>query len=132
VALAHAGWRGLAAGILEQTLADFPTPASETLVWLGPAIGPCHFEVGRDVRQAFLDPAGIGLREQLAACFKETAGSGKFLADLYQLARIKLTACGVGSISGGRYCTYCQEEQFYSFRRSQTTGRMASLIYLKP
>ncbi|MCB1672179.1 MAG: peptidoglycan editing factor PgeF [Gammaproteobacteria bacterium] len=131
VAVAHAGWRGLAAGILERTLAEFPSPPDATAVWLGPAIGPCHFEVGAEVREEFLAAATGKLAEELAACFSEAPGTRKYLADLYGLARTRLHHRGVVSITGGGHCTFCQSEQFFSFRRQPETGRMASLIYLK-
>ncbi len=133
VAVAHAGWRGLADGILERTLACFPVPASEVIVWMGPAIGPCHFEVGAEVRDIFLSSADDGqLRSRLdAEGFRPTANAGKYLADLYALARLKLLAAGVVAVSGGGACTYCDVERFYSYRRDGATGRMASVIGLR-
>jgi len=125
VAAAHAGWRGLAAGVLEQTLRCFEGSASAIMVWLGPAIGPQAFEVGNEVRETFL-------QQQDAA---ETAfaphGRGKWLADIYQLARLRLQAQGVTRISGGDHCTYTESERFFSYRRDGRTGRMASLIWLE-
>ncbi len=133
VAVAHAGWRGLADGILERTLACFPVSASEVIVWMGPAIGPCHFEVGAEVRDIFLSSADDGqLRSRLdAEGFRPTANAGKYLADLYALARLKLLAAGVVAVSGGGACTYCDVERFYSYRRDGATGRMASVIGLR-
>ncbi|MBL4820986.1 MAG: peptidoglycan editing factor PgeF [Gammaproteobacteria bacterium] len=130
VAAAHCGWRGLAIGILEHTIAEFTSPARDIVAWMGPAIGPCHFEVGAEVRDAFILGTTRDLRARLDACFVPTQSRGKFMADLYQLARIKLGQLGVESISGGDFCTYCQADEFYSFRRQNKTGRMVSLIYL--
>lgn len=131
VGVAHAGWRGLAAGVLENTLSAFPVPAAETAVWLGPAIGPCHFEVGVEVQEAFLATVSGALRAALLECFQPVPGSDKYLANLYGLATARLQQQGVTAISGGEFCTYCDADQFYSFRRQARTGRMASLIYLK-
>ncbi|WP_337843277.1 peptidoglycan editing factor PgeF [Rheinheimera sp.] len=124
VAAAHAGWRGLCDGVLEQTLAHFPDH-SEVLAWLGPAIGPAAFEVGDDVLAAF-----IARQPQAEQAFKAVAGkSGKWRADLYQLARLRLQAAGVRQIYGGGFCTYTDEARFYSYRRDGQTGRMASCIW---
>jgi len=131
VAVAHAGWRGLAAGVLEHTLAGFPAAARDTLVWLGPAIGPCHFEVGAEVLAAFLESSDERDANAVSNCFIAT-DNGKYLANLYRLASIRLARSGVVSVTGGTFCTYCDSSRFYSYRRHQTTGRMASLIYLKP
>jgi len=123
VAAAHAGWRGLAAGVLEETLARFEDPA-RVAVWLGPAIGPGAFQVGDEVRQAFMasDPAA-------AAAFEADVG-GRWRADIYRLARQRLAAAGVTRISGGGSCTYSQRDRFFSYRRDGITGRMASLIWI--
>ncbi len=123
VAAAHAGWRGLAAGVLEATLARFQDPARVS-VWLGPAIGPRAFQVGDEVRQAFMasDPAA-------AAAFEADVG-GRWRADIYRLARQRLAAAGVTRISGGGSCTYSQRDRFFSYRRDGITGRMASLIWI--
>lgn len=123
VAAAHAGWRGLAGGVLEATIAAMETPAAELLVWLGPAIGPTAFEVDADVRAAFVeaDPAH-------AAAFHATGD--KYLADIYALARRALTEAGVGAIHGGGCCTVSDPERFFSYRRDGTCGRMASLVWL--
>ncbi|SEB03662.1 conserved hypothetical protein [Alkalimonas amylolytica] len=125
VAAVHAGWRGLAAGVLEQTLAHF-SRGSSVLAWLGPAIGPAVFEVGSEVVQQFTttDP-------QAATAFEQQS-EHKWLADLYQLARLRLQRAGVQAIYGGGYCTYSQAELFYSYRRDGQTGRMASCIWLQP
>lgn len=124
VAAAHAGWRGLAGGVLEATLAAMAVPGNEVMAWLGPAIGPTAFEVGDDVRTAFAgaDPA--------AASAFAAATPGKWLADLYALARLRLRRCGVTAIYGGDRCTVSEPGLFFSHRRDRVTGRMASLIWL--
>ncbi|WP_445426789.1 peptidoglycan editing factor PgeF [Alishewanella sp. HL-SH06] len=124
VAAIHAGWRGLASGVIEHTLQQFQAKPSELLVWLGPAIGPKHFEVGAEVRQAFVQ------QNVLAASAFKPLGKEKYLADLYLLARLRLQAYGVSAIFGGNYCTYHDTAQFYSYRRDGQTGRMASAIWL--
>ena len=123
VAAAHAGWRGLAGGVLENTLAALDMPASEVLVWLGPAIGPQSFEVGAEVRDAFL-----ASHPQAELAFRASANPGKFLADLYSLARIRLAAAGVTAVYGGGLDTYT-DPRFFSYRRAARTGRFASLIW---
>ncbi|MFG0381352.1 peptidoglycan editing factor PgeF [Pseudomonas sp. zbq_18] len=123
VAAAHAGWRGLAGGVLENTLAALDMPASEVLVWLGPAIGPQSFEVGAEVRDAFL-----ASHPQAALAFRASANPGKFLADLYSLARIRLAAARVTAVYGGGLDTYT-DPRFFSYRRAARTGRFASLIW---
>lgn len=125
VAAAHAGWRGLAGGVLEATVAAMQVPPADIIAWLGPAIGPQAFEVGDDVRDAFTvqDPA-------TAAAFAPHAAPGKSLADIYALARIRLGVLGIQSIHGGGHCTFFESAHFYSYRRDGVTGRMASLIWL--
>lgn len=126
VAAAHAGWRGLAAGVLENTLAAMQVPPAQVLAWLGPAIGPQRFEVGEEVREVFVagDPAA-------SAAFAAGAASGKWLADLYALARLRLRRAGVASIHGGDACTAGESERFFSFRRDGRTGRQASLVWIE-
>jgi YfiH family protein len=124
VAVAHAGWRGLCEGVLEATLAAFPAPA-DVLAWLGPAIGPDAFEVGGEVREAFL-----ARQPEAAAQFRPGPNAGRYLADLYGLARLRLAAAGVTAVSGGGLCTYSDRERFYSYRRDGQTGRLASVIWL--
>ncbi|MCA1930501.1 peptidoglycan editing factor PgeF [Rheinheimera sp.] len=125
VAAAHAGWRGLVDGVLEQTLAQFAEP-HQVMAWLGPAIGPKAFEVGDEVRQAF-----IAKDARAGAAFVAIPNkSGKWLADLYQLACLRLTAAGLTQIFGGGFCTFTEESRFYSYRRDGQTGRMASCIWL--
>lgn len=129
VGAAHAGWRGLANGILEKTLTAAPIKPSAITAWLGPAIGQCHFEIGPEVRDIFL--AAANSPEQLKAisrCFSKAAAKDKYYADLYAIARIRLTSAGVKVIGGGGYCTYCDSGRFFSFRRQALTGRMASVI----
>ncbi|MBV0933889.1 peptidoglycan editing factor PgeF [Marinobacterium weihaiense] len=126
VAAAHAGWRGLLNGVLEATLAVFDAPEQVT-AWLGPAIGPAAFEVGAEVRDAFL---AVDAGAELA--FQPSPGhEGRWLADLYALARRRLLAAGIGSIRGGDACTHDEPEQFFSYRRDGQTGRMASLIWIE-
>ncbi len=125
VAAAHAGWRGLAAGVLEATLGSLAVPPCEVLVWLGPAIGPQAFEVGPEVREAFVQHLA-----QTAQAFVPSRNAGRFMADIYVLARLRLAACGVTAIYGGGFCTVT-DPRFYSYRRSPRTGRFASLIWLE-
>ncbi|HZV55751.1 MAG TPA: peptidoglycan editing factor PgeF [Rhodocyclaceae bacterium] len=123
VAAAHAGWRGLAAGVIEATVAAMAVPGERLLAWLGPAIGPSAFEVGNDVMAAFTShDAGA------SAAFLATP-NGKWCCDLYALARRRLNAVGISRIFGGGLCTFTDRERFYSYRRDGTTGRMASLIW---
>ncbi len=124
VGVLHAGWRGLAAGIVEAGVARMGAPGASLLAWLGPAIGPAVFEVGDDVRDAF-----VGADPKAASAFTANP-RGRWLADLYRLARRRLERQGVTAIYGGEYCTYTQADLFYSYRRDGATGRMASLIWL--
>jgi hypothetical protein len=131
VGAAHAGWRGLVAGVLEQTVAAMGVAADEVLVWLGAAIGPDAFEVGEEVRQAFIEQhplAAVAFRPALPGTLDEAPK--KWLADIYTLARIRLAAVGVSAVYGGGLCTFTDAEGFFSYRRDKTTGRMASLIWL--
>lgn len=121
IAAIHAGWRGLAAGIVENTLAAME--GDDVLVWLGPAIGPARFEVGADVRQVFLQ------KSQAFDSAFEPCSNRKWLADIYQLARITLNKRGVKRIFGGHFCTVTDRKRFYSYRRDGETGRMATLIW---
>lgn len=124
VAAAHAGWRGLVGGVLEATLDALAVPADEVLVWLGPAIGPQAFEVGAEVREAFL-----AAHAQAAQAFISSQNAGRFMADIYALARLRLAACGVTAVYGGGLCTV-SDPRFYSYRRAARTGRFASLVWL--
>ena len=122
IAAAHAGWRGLQAGVIKQSVAAMN--CAEVSVWLGPAIGPDNFEVGDEVRQAFLAD-----NSKAASAFKARA-PGKWLADIYQLARMQLAELGIDNIHGGGLCTMADPARFYSYRRDgAATGRMASLIW---
>ncbi|WP_024302545.1 peptidoglycan editing factor PgeF [Pseudogulbenkiania sp. MAI-1] len=126
VGAAHAGWRGLCDGVIEAAVAAMNEPAANLMAWLGPAIGPDAFEVGAEVRAAFMahDPAA-------AQAFTDI-GEGKYLADIYALARQRLTALGITEVYGGDFCTVIDRERFFSYRRDRTTGRMASLIWIEP
>ena len=122
IAAAHAGWRGLQAGIIERTLSAMQ--CRDVSIWLGPAIGPEHFEVGDEVRAAFVS------QDSRASVAFKTHGQGKWLADIYALARLQLYAWGIEQIYGGEGCTVSDPQRFYSYRRDgAATGRMASLIW---
>lgn len=132
VAAAHAGWRGLLAGVLEATVVAMNAPADQVLAWLGPAIGPAAFEVGPEVRDAFLAAADAADVSRIGACFAPSPGRpGHWLADLYMLARTRLLALGVTRVYGGDLCTHRDHSRFFSYRRDGQTGRMASLILLR-
>mgnify|MGYP001820832776 CR=1 FL=1 len=124
VAAAHAGWRGLAAGVLEATVSAMDCDPSDLIAWLGPAIGPGAFEVGQDVYDAF-----VSLSPENATAFKPH--HEKWLADLYQLARLSLARFNINIVYGGEYCSYEDQARFFSFRRDGETGRMASVIWLE-
>jgi len=125
VAAAHAGWRGLQAGVLEATIAAMAVPPADLLAWLGPAIGPQAFEVGEEVRAAF-----VAADADAVQAFRPGA-AGKWLADIYLLARQRLQAAGIFSVSGGDLCTVSDAGRFFSYRRDNITGRMATLIWLE-
>nr|WP_300315473.1 peptidoglycan editing factor PgeF [Halomonas sp.] len=127
VAVAHAGWRGLAGGVLEATVAALGVAPSSLMAWLGPAISKAQFEVGPEVREAF-----CSVQPEAASAFEPSPYRlGHHMADLYKLARLRLKRLGVSHISGGHFCTAC-ESRFYSYRRDDgETGRMASVIWLK-
>ena len=124
VAAAHAGWRGLAAGVLENTVASMQVPAQQIMAWLGPAIGAAVFEVGNEVRDAFVQQHAVAVQ-----AFVPSKNPQRWLADIYQLARIRLAACGVQAVYGGGLCTLT-DLRFYSYRRQSVTGRFASLVWL--
>jgi hypothetical protein len=124
VGIAHAGWRGLAAGVLEATVARFAVPPQQLLAYLGPAIGPAWYEVGEDVRAAL-----VGGDREAERAF-HTAGTGKWYADLYALARRRLAARGLVRVHGGEHCTFTDHARFFSFRRDGVTGRMATLCWI--
>lgn len=123
VAAAHAGWKGLLDGVLEATVARFHAPPSQLLAWLGPAIGPSAFEVGPEVREAF-----VTRDAETARAFQPGTGD-RWLADIYLLARLRLARCGVARVYGGGLCTVTNSQRFYSYRREGVTGRMASLVW---
>jgi polyphenol oxidase len=125
VAAAHAGWRGLAAGVLEQTIQSMRTAAGDVIVCLGPGAGPQAYEVGEEVRSAFAAQSPSAIE-----CFRETRPQ-HYLVDLYELARQRLHAVGVNAIYGGDQCTISEPEKFFSHRRDQRTGRMASIIWFE-
>lgn len=124
VAAAHAGWRSLVAGVLENTLDAMQVQPRNVIAWLGPGIGPQVYEVGPEVREAFL-----AQHQHAEKAFMPSARDGHWMADLYQLACMRLKACGVTDIYGGGFCTY-SDTRFYSYRRQTVTGRFASLIWL--
>lgn len=125
IAAAHAGWRGLLAGVLESTVAAMKVAPGELLAWLGPAIGPRCFEVGDEVRDAFVADNPV------AGLAFEPHEAGKWLCNIYLLARQRLQRMGVVAISGGGACTVTEAERYFSYRRDGVTGRMASLIWLE-
>lgn len=124
VAAAHAGWRGLAGGVLESTVAAMRVPGKRLLAWLGPAIGPSAFEVGEEVCAAFM------ASDSKATCAFTPLGSSKYLADIYQLARMRLARAGIERVFGGDLCTVNDPSRFYSYRRDGVTGRQASLVWI--
>lgn len=130
VAAAHAGWRGLAGGVLEATVAAMRVPPERVLAWMGAAIGQTAFEVGGEVREAFISQhplTGIAFRPALPGTLDEAPR--KWLADIYALARIRLAAIGVDRVYGGGLCTF-NDPRFFSYRREPRTGRMASVIWM--
>ena len=122
IGAAHAGWRGLAAGVLENTVSAMGTPPERLLAWLGPAISQAAFEVGGEVRDAFTtaDPS--------AADYFVPNARGRLQADLYGLARLRLAAVGVSAVYGGGWCTFDDDQRFFSYRREPTCGRMATVV----
>lgn len=124
VAAAHAGWRGLLNGVLEQTVLQMRSDPGDLLAWLGPAIGQQHFEVGEEVREAYLQHSADN------EGFFSSTRPGHYLADLYGIARLVLNKLGISHISGGDNCTYSDPGTFFSYRRDGETGRQASLIYI--
>ncbi|MES2759823.1 MAG: peptidoglycan editing factor PgeF [Pseudomonadota bacterium] len=133
VGAAHAGWRGLAAGVLAETVAAMRAAgAGDITAWLGPAIGPSQFEVGPDVLESFLGAARDD-EEKVRAAFRPFEGRpGKYLADMNALARLLLARDGVTRVWGGNHCTATERDLFYSYRRDGVTGRLASMVWLKP
>lgn len=125
VGAAHAGWKGLAAGVIEATVKEMGVAPQKLMAWLGPAIGPEAFEVGEDVRAAFMAHDA-----QAAAAFHAHGAPGKYHADIYLLARQRLAALGISRVFGGNHCTYHQKDKFFSYRRDGVTGRMGTFIWL--
>ena len=133
VAAAHAGWRGLLAGVLESTVEALAQDPGQIMAWLGPAIGPRAFEVGPEVREAYLSAADRATEAPTAACFRShPTHDGHCFADLYALARMRLHALGTTQVYGGGLCTFTDARRFFSYRRDGQTGRMASLILIRP
>ncbi len=126
VGIAHAGWRGMAAGVLENTVAALDVAPARLHAWMGPAIGPDAFEVGPEVRAAF-----VAADARATDAFRAQAG-GKFLADLYALARQRLARAGVERVHGGGFCTWREAERFFSYRRVPASGRMGAFIWIAP
>jgi hypothetical protein len=126
VAAVHAGWRGLLAGVIESVIDKLEISGDSILAWLGPAIGSTSFEVGEEVRGQFIQH-----HSQAAGAFKQASDNGKWLADIYQLARLRLASKSVTKVYGGGWCTFTNQERFYSYRRDGVTGRMASLIWME-
>ncbi len=129
VGVAHAGWRGLAGGVLESTLdalRALEAPPADVVAWLGPAIGPMSFEVGADVLAAFCDQHAGDVQ------YFAPRPNGKWLADLPGLARRRLRAAGVAAVTGGGWCTYADDDRFFSYRRNRASGRMAAVVWLAP
>lgn len=126
VAAIHAGWGGLGRGVIEAAIKQLTSPPETLMAWLGPAIGPAVFEVGRDVYDLFVahDP-----RAESGFTVKSTTPE-KWLMDIYHLGRQRLNDCGIEAIYGGDYCTYSDSDRFFSYRRDGVTGRMASLIWI--
>lgn len=123
IGAAHAGWRSLCGGVLENLVSRFTVPACHLTAWLGPAIGPRAFEVGPEVRTAFVNG------DSAAAKAFRPGRDDRWLADIYALARLRLQRAGLENICGGEYCTVSEPERFYSYRRDGRTGRMAALIW---
>jgi len=125
IAAAHAGWRGLAAGVLENTVAAMSAAPAHLMAWLGPAISQANFEVGSEVRDVFV------AHDPRAAEFFEQNERGRWQADLYGLARQRLARCGLEAVYGGQWCTFADADRFHSYRRNPECGRMVSYIHLK-
>jgi purine-nucleoside/S-methyl-5'-thioadenosine phosphorylase / adenosine deaminase len=125
VGAVHAGWRGMAAGVIERAVAALEAPAHDVLAWMGPTIGPQAFEVGPEVRAAFVQA------DRAAGSAFAPHGEGKFLADLYALARQRLARAGVAEVHGGGYCTLREDARFFSYRREPRSGRMGAFIWME-
>lgn len=125
VGVAHAGWRGMAAGVIENTVCALGTEPAKVMAWMGPTIGPTAFEVGPEVREAF-----VTVDPRADAAFVQHK-PGKYMADLYALARLRLQSAGVSRIHGGGFCTYREADRFFSYRREQKSGRMGAFIWME-
>jgi YfiH family protein len=125
VAVAHAGWRGLSAGVIENAVSAVHAKGEDVIAWMGPAIGPKAFEVGPEVREAFM------AKDPRADEAFVPRGNGKYLADLYALARQRLASAGVRRVFGGDFCTYNETGRFFSYRRVQRSGRMGAFIWIE-
>jgi hypothetical protein len=125
VAVVHAGWRGMAAGVIENALAALEVAARDVIAWMGPTIGPEAFEVGPEVREAFV--AADAASGEAFVAHRE----GKFMADLYALARRRLERAGVARVAGGGFCTFRDTERFFSYRRAKASGRMGAFIWIE-
>jgi YfiH family protein len=123
--VAHAGWRGMAAGVIENTVRAMGSDPARVLAWMGPAIGPEAFEVGPEVRAAFM------AADAAAENAFTPHGPGKYLADLYALARQRLASAGVSRVSGGGFCTHRESARFFSYRRVARSGRMGAFIWME-
>ena len=133
IAIAHAGWRGICNGIIENLVNAMDSEPEDIVSYLGPAIGPCHYEVGMDLKSKFKESKVFRkLWNDIEKCFCSINGSNKYFLDLYQATRVILTSLGVNQIYGGNECTYCQKDKYFSFRRDGNTGRMASVIFMEP
>lgn len=127
VAVAHAGWRGLCDGVLEETVKYFQAKSEDIIVWFGPAIGPKAFQVGIDVVEKF-----VAVDEKAKLAFQaDVIEDGKYLGNLYQIATQRLNNLGITQIYGGNHCTFNEKEKFFSYRRDNQTGRMASVIWFE-
>ncbi len=125
VGAAHAGWRGLSSGVLERTVLAMRVAPDQLVAWMGPCIGPMAFEVGEEVRGSFLAHDPLAVQH-----FESTERPGKFLCDMYSLAKQRLRTIGVTDVFGGEYCTFTQRELFFSHRREPVTGRMAAFVWI--
>jgi YfiH family protein len=125
VGVAHAGWRGMVAGVIENAVRALDVAPADVIAWMGPAIGPAAFEVGPEVREAF-----VAAHPEAQGAFTPHT-PGKYLADLYALARQRLARAGVGKISGGGFCTYRETDRFFSYRREKMSGRMGAFIWME-
>ena len=133
IAILHAGWRGICDGVINNTIDDMHSRPSDILAWLGPAIGPCHYEVGVDLKKVFKET--IESKElwlEIERCFGQGGKKDKLYLNLYRAAEVILGYSGVNEVYGGNHCTFCEEEKYYSYRRDQETGRMLSAIFIKP